>query len=157
MFCFTPADGLAGSTAKSLGTYMSSSGCLGLGLGVVPLEHPPSPPPATVRARAAAELAGAAAGVSPFGPAGTTACVASCAEGWEGRGPGWEGATGPLRAFTASLLPPLHSEDAHHAVFISMSFSSRCELEEMRSSCSVSKCPSGIPSADTLLGIMMTF
>lgn len=52
---------------------------------------------------------------------------------------------------------PFCSEDAHNAVFISMSFSSRCELEQIRSSCFISKCPLGIPSADTLQNIMMTF
>lgn len=55
-----------------------------------------------------------------------------------------------------SFLPSC-SEDAHNAVFISMSFSSRCELEQIRSSCFISKCPLGIPSADTLQNIMMTF
>lgn len=52
---------------------------------------------------------------------------------------------------------PFCSEDAHNAVFISMSFSSRCELEQIWSSCFISKCPLGIPSADTLQNIMMTF
>lgn len=56
-----------------------------------------------------------------------------------------------------SFPPRLCSADARSAVFISMSFSSRCEVEQIRSSCSISKCPLGIPSADTLQDIMMTF
>jgi hypothetical protein len=35
--------------------------------------------------------------------------------------------------------------------------SSRCELEQIWSSCFISKCPLGTPSADTLPSIMMTF
>lgn len=51
--------------------------------------------------------------------------------------------------------PDLSPSSQKCCIYVS-AISSRCELEQIRSSCFPSKCPLGTPSADTVQSIMMT-
>lgn len=59
----------------------------------------------------------------------------------------------PILRRSPALSPPSSQK---YCIYLNV-ISSRCELEQIWSSCFASKCPLGTPSADTLQSIMMTF